>query len=279
MAERRMFAKTIIDSDSFLDMPLSAQALYMHLSMRADDDGFVNNPKRIQRMIGASEDDLRLLHAKSFILSFETGVIVIKHWKINNYLRNDRYKPTVYQEEKKALGEKENGAYTLLDNIGIPNGYQTDTQYRLGKDSKGKYRLGKDSIGKESTLNHLTDGMSDKSDTIQAIVDEYNSICSSFPKVTKISETRRKAIRARLKQYSRDEFTTLFEKAEASHFLKGGNNRNWCANFDWLIKDANMAKVLDGNYDKGKASSGSAYIDAINNRVDVVDTWLTGKEE
>ena len=152
MAERRMFAKTIIDSDSFLDMPLSAQALYMHLSMRADDDGFVNNPKRIQRMIGASEDDLRLLLAKSFILSFDTRVIVIKHWRINNYLRSDRYKPTVYQDEMQMLGVKENGSYTLSDEVGIPNGYQMDTQYRLGKD-----RLGKDSKEKRFAPPSLDD--------------------------------------------------------------------------------------------------------------------------
>lgn len=134
MAERRMFAKTIIDSDSFLDMPMSTQALYFHLSMRADDDGFINNPKKIQRMIGATEDDLKLLIAKNFIIVFESGVIVIKHWKIHNYIRNDRYKPTVYQEEKELLNLKENGVYTL----GIPNGYQMDTQVRLGKDRIGK---------------------------------------------------------------------------------------------------------------------------------------------
>ena len=126
-AERRMFAKTIIDSDAFLDMPLTAQALYMHLSMRADDDGFVNNPKRIQRMIGASVDDLELLISKSFVLRFESGVIVIKHWRINNFLRNDRYKPTVYQEEWRTLSIKENGAYTLSENAGIPNGNQMAT--------------------------------------------------------------------------------------------------------------------------------------------------------
>ena len=136
MAERRMFAKTIIDSDAFLDMPLSAQALYFHLSMRADDDGFINNPKKIQRMIGASDDDCRLLVMKRFIINFESGVIVIKHWKIHNYIRNDRYKETVYQEEKAMLIEKDNKVYSL----GIPNGYQMDTQVRLGKD-----RLGKDS--------------------------------------------------------------------------------------------------------------------------------------
>lgn len=139
MAERRMFANTIIDSDAFLDMPLSTQCLYFHLNMRADDDGFVNNPKKIQRTIGASEDDLKVLIAKKFVLTFESGVIVIKHWKIHNYIRNDRYKKTVYQEEKALLIEKENKAYSL----GIPNGYQMDTQVRLGKDS---IELGKDSI-------------------------------------------------------------------------------------------------------------------------------------
>ena len=113
MAERRMFAKTIIDSDAFLDMPLSAQALYFHLAMRADDDGFVNNPKKVQRMIGASDDDCRLLILKHFILTFENGVIVIKHWRIHNYIAKDRYKPTVYQEELKRLEVKDNKAYSL----------------------------------------------------------------------------------------------------------------------------------------------------------------------
>lgn len=113
MAERRMFAKTIIDSDAFLDMPATTQLLYFHLSMRADDDGFINNPKKIQRVVGCSDDDLKLLLAKQFILAFESGVIVIKHWKIHNYIQKDRYKETVYQEEKAMLGVKENNSYTF----------------------------------------------------------------------------------------------------------------------------------------------------------------------
>lgn len=143
MAERRMFAKTIIDSDAFLDMPLSAQALYFHLSMRADDDGFINNPKKIQRMIGATDDDCRLLLHKRFLINFESGVVVIKHWKIHNYIQKDRYKPTLYQAEKALLIEKNNKAYTEktedirdvynMDTKGIPAGYHTDTQVRLGK--------------------------------------------------------------------------------------------------------------------------------------------------
>lgn len=138
MAERRMFSKTIIDSDAFIDMPLSTQALYFHLSMRADDDGFVNNPKKIQRMIGASDDDLNVLMMKRYILVFDTGVIVIKHWKIHNYIRNDRYKPTVYIEEMSQLEVKKNNSYTERMSVGIPNGYQMDTQDSIGKDSIGK---------------------------------------------------------------------------------------------------------------------------------------------
>jgi DnaD/phage-associated family protein len=113
MADKRMFSKTIIDSDAFLDMPLSTQTLYFHLSMRADDDGFINNPRKIQRMIGCGEDDLKLLIAKKFVLIFESGVIVIKHWRIHNYIQKDRYKETVYRKEKAMLSLKENKAYTL----------------------------------------------------------------------------------------------------------------------------------------------------------------------
>jgi len=129
-----MFAKTIIDSDAFLDMPLSTQALYFHLSMRADDDGFINNPRKIQKMIGSSEDDLKLLIAKRFLLNFESGVVVIKHWKIHNYIQNDRYKETMYKEEKSLLSIKSNKSYTLdvpmVEGSCIQNGYSLETQVR-----------------------------------------------------------------------------------------------------------------------------------------------------
>ena len=103
MAERRMFAKSIIDSDSFIDMPTTARLLYFDLSMRADDDGFVNSPKKICRMTGASDKDMQILIDNQYIIPFESGIIVIKHWKIHNYIQKDRYKPTVYQEEKNHL--------------------------------------------------------------------------------------------------------------------------------------------------------------------------------
>ena len=136
-----MFAKTIIDSDAFLDMPMSARLLYYDLGMRADDDGFINSPKKIMRMIGASNDDVNILIARKFVIPFDSGVVVIKHWRINNYLRNDRYTETKYLEEKSILEVDKNGSYTAKNNTGIPVGIPTV--------STGKVRLGKDSIGKD----------------------------------------------------------------------------------------------------------------------------------
>lgn len=165
MAERRMFTQKITESDAFIEMPMSSQALYFHLCMNADDDGFVKNPKSIQRLVGCNDDDLRLLIAKRFILPFETGVIVIKHWRMHNLLRKDRYKETVYSEERAMLYLKKDGAYTLDSMQGKPlprgaaeaeeipeegtatdwqpNGNQMAPQVSIGKDS---IELVKDSI-------------------------------------------------------------------------------------------------------------------------------------
>ena len=137
MAERRMFAKAIIDSDAFIDMPISARLLYYDLAMRADDDGFVNSPKKIMRMIGATNDDMNILLMRRFVIAFESGVVVIKHWRIHNYIQKDRYKPTKYEEERAKLTVKENGAYTL-DTPCIQSVSTSDTQVRIGKDRLGK---------------------------------------------------------------------------------------------------------------------------------------------
>lgn len=118
MADKRMFSLKIVDSDLFLDMPLSSQCLYFHLSMRADDDGFVDNPKKIIKIIGANEDDLKILITKGFVIVFERGIIVITHWKINNFIRKDRYKPTMYIEQKQQLYQTENGAYISEEKVG-----------------------------------------------------------------------------------------------------------------------------------------------------------------
>lgn len=176
MAERRMFTQKIIDSDAFLDMPLSTQSLYFHLNMRADDDGFVNNPKKIQRMIGASDDDLRLLIAKRFIIAFENGVVVIKHWRMHNLLRKDRYNPTQYQEQIQRLEIKDNGAYTERDDTMAtewqPNGNRLATQDSIGKES----------IGKESIENNIVivdDCPSVKSSDLEQ---EFESIWREYPR-------------------------------------------------------------------------------------------------
>jgi len=148
-----MFAKTIVDSDAFLDMPLSAQCLYFHLNMRADDDGFINNARMIQHVIGASEADRALLLQKRFILAFDSGVVVIKHWRVHNYIRRDTYRETLYTEEKAALDVKADGAYT--DCVPCPSQGRDEavdaplTQDRIGQDRIGKDRIGQDSLGQE----------------------------------------------------------------------------------------------------------------------------------
>lgn len=139
MAQRRMFSLQIVDTDAFLDMPGSAQLLYFHLAMRADDDGFVGNTKKIMRMVGSADDDFKILLVKNFVIPFQSGVCVIKHWRIHNLIRGDRYNETKYVDEKEQIELKENGAYTMAT-TGIPTGNQMAPQVRLGKDSIGKDR-------------------------------------------------------------------------------------------------------------------------------------------
>ena len=153
MAERRMFAKTIVLSDAFLDMPMTARNLYFTLGMLADDDGFVNAPRSIMRQCGASDDDMKILISKKFVLLFESGVIVIKHWRINNYLRNDRYQETKYLEEKAQLAIDEKGGYHRASPAGIPTGIPNSGIPRIGKDSIGEDSIGKDNNPKNNSFN------------------------------------------------------------------------------------------------------------------------------
>lgn len=135
MARRRMFNLDIIDTDLFIEMPQSSRLLYYELCMRADDDGFVSSPKKIQRVVGCSDDDFKVLITKKFIIPFETGVVVIRHWKIHNYIQKDRYKETLYSEEKRLLSQEENGAYKLMDTSCIQNGNTGKDSIELVKDS------------------------------------------------------------------------------------------------------------------------------------------------
>ena len=187
MAEKRMFSKKIIDTDWFMDMPASTQNLYFHLSMRADDDGFVASPKRIVKLIGASDDDYRVLIAKSFVIPFDSGVCVITDWRINNYLRNDRYTETVYKQEKQALKINENGKYEL----GIPAVYPelsiSNSISNSNSESISKEKEEKEIKHKYGEYNHvlLTDKQYNKlvedygeSKTLEAIkyLDEYTQM-------------------------------------------------------------------------------------------------------
>ena len=149
MAIRRMFSQTVVNTDSFLELPLSAQALYFHLGMRADDDGFVSAPRLIMRTIGATPEDLDRLIKSNFVIAFASGIIVITSWKLNNYLRADRYTPTIYTEERNQLKTDQNGTYQPVNGDGIPVVYQRYTQDSIGKDSIGKDRL--DSLENEHT--------------------------------------------------------------------------------------------------------------------------------
>ncbi|EJX7993349.1 DNA replication protein [Enterococcus faecalis] len=258
-----MFAKTIIDSDAFLDMPLSTQSLYFHLSMRADDDGFINNPKKIQRMVGCGDDDLKLLMAKRFILVFDSGVIVIKHWKIHNYIRNDRYKPTLYQEEKAELAEKNSKAYTFKTEViesekhlGIPDdnrmGYQMDTQVRLGKDRLVKDKK-KNSVEQSSTMSEL-----------------FEKIWKTYPKKT----NKKKAREQFLKKFKTEEDLEPFKKGYKAYlaYIKLNDWYHPQELFRWIRDDR-----YNDEYDLSQTNKQPAYSKAPV-RQEQLPNW-TGMQE
>ena len=242
MAERRMFAKSIIDSDAFLDMPLSAQALYFHLGMRADDDGFVNSPKKIMRLVSCSDDDMKLLITKNFIIPFDSGIVVIKHWRIHNYIRSDRYKPTTYIDEKNLLEVKKNNAYTLADTTGIPSDIPTG--------DAGKDRLGEDSLDK-ATLSP------------SQVRDEFEELWKLYPK--KHGKKRAYACYERTRLKDKIEFETIKNGMKAYirwfnsqrkdiQYMKDGDTffSQWSWQDDWTSgrADSQFAKeaddILDG---------------------------------
>ena len=214
MAERRMFAKTIIDSDAFLDMPVTSQLLYFHLSMRADDDGFINKPKTIMRICSCKDDDMKLLIAKKFIIPFETGIVVIKHWKIHNYIAKDRYKETKYKEEKASLEYDENNAYTLC----IQPVYELATQDRLGKD-----RLGKDSI--ESISDSDESKPTPKKKAVKHKHGEYQHVLLTDSEIEKL-----------IKEYGKDMTVKLIKFLDEYIEMKGYKAKNhYLAIKKWVV--------------------------------------------
>lgn len=251
MAKKRMFNMNIVDSDAFLDMPLSTQCLYFHLNMRADDDGFVGNPKRIVRLIGCSDDDLKLLIAKRFVLCFEDGVIVIKHWRMHNCIQSDRYTPTVYQEEMDMLLVKQNKSYTFAENnINQECIQNVSTDKDIDKDID----LEKD--------NKYIGGTDSKISDARRCLDAWNALSQyGIKPVSRMScnSTRFKCLVARISEYGANEVLKAIEKVAQSDFLQGKTSTNvgWF-NFDWFVKPNNFPKVLDGNYDNKPNTSGAS---------------------
>lgn len=263
MAERRMMSKSIIKSDTFLDMPATTQNLYFHMLLDADDDGFINAPKSIMRMIGAKEDDMKVLVAKQFVIPFESGVVVIKDWKIHNYIQNDRYKPSTLPE-RDLLNIQKDKTYTLKSDVS-----RMDTEciqtVSIGKDRLGKVRLGKDRIGKDSidTLCHVTHDDVDKNH-IEII--EYLNIKtgSKFKPTTK---PYIQAIRSRLKEgYTVDDFKTVIDKK--CREWKGTKLEKYLtpktlfapSHFDTYLNSNEMAAMTDT---ERKVAELNALIDAV----------------
>ena len=287
MSVRRMFTTDVTDNDNFLLLSSSAQALYLHLTMAADDEGFCNQVSLSMFKAHASVQDLEALVEKKYVIQFESGVVVLKHWKMANKIRSERVKQTAFQKERSLLELKSNGSYRLLEDVRqmsdkcltnvcqmsdscLPNDGQMSAQDSIGEDSIGEYKRIKDKVVQKRPAFEVN---------YQPIADLYNETCVSFPRLTTLSEARKRAIKARLKVYTLDDFKRLFEKAEASSFLKGRNDRNWSANFDWLIKDGNMAKVLDGNYDdRGQSSGGRQTTNKVAQQLDefygMVQDWV-----
>ena len=209
-----MMSKSIIKSDTFLDMPATTQNLYFHMLLDADDDGFLNAPKSIMRMIGAKDDDMKVLAAKQFVIPFESGVVVIKDWKIHNYIQNDRYKPSTLPE-RDLLNIQKDKTYTLKNDVSSMDTKCIQTvsigKDRLGKDRIGKDRIGKDRIGKDriDTLCHVAHDDVDKSHF--EIIEYLNMKTGSKFKAT--TKPYIQAIRSRLKEgYTVDDFKTVIDK-------------------------------------------------------------------
>lgn len=255
MAERRMFSKTLIDSDAFLDMPLSAQSLYFHLSMRADDDGFINNAQKIIRMINASKNDFDLLILKKFIIKFDDGICVITHWKLHNYIRSDRYKATIYKENLRKLITLENKAYSLneeiinkVNNNGIPEVSPLDTQNSIDKDNLDKVRKGKRK--NKQTKGKIKKDTKSKSkvnkEIIDSVIQRWNSL--KLTRLISIKNTRLELLNARINEYGIDKVLETIDSISRSKFLQGNNDRNWTITIDWFLKPSNFTKVIEGNY-------------------------------
>lgn len=295
MANKRMFTMKIVDTDAFLDMPLSTQCLYFHLNMRADDDGFIGNPKRIEKIIGANDDDLKLLIAKRFVILFDDGVIVIKHWRMHNTLSRDRYIETSYTDEKKKLLLKDNGSYSLtngnsIDDTKLIERSNRQTQKRRKIDERKTHSDKDIGLDKDLELDLDTELDKDKEkdindlivskDTIrqtdvQRIIDEWNTLEEfGINPVKRMTPKREQAVKARIRQNHMDDILEAIENIRHSSFLQGQNKEGWMITFDWFLKPGNFAKVFEGNYLDKSGNKPQSYMKKIQNRVSEVDNWV-----
>ena len=251
MAERRMMSKKIIHSDAFMDMPVSTQNLYFYLLLDGDDDGFVNSPKRIQRLIGASDDDTKILLAKKFIISFDSGVIVIKHWKMHNYIQRDRYKPTSYTDEKSKLTLEKNNVYTM-DTECIQN-------VHVGKDRLGEVRLGEVNNTVQKTKFEIFIDLLFEHFGDRKILTHKNKINKSVAK----------------KEFSNDFDAVELANAYSAYVMQ---NKSMAVRLDkWLIayKENRLSDIEYGNENKaGTYDAVDAYFDTQN--TDAVDVEVLG---
>ena len=290
-----MFTMKIVDTDAFLDMPLSTQCLYFHLNMRADDDGFIGNPKRIEKIIGANDDDLKLLIAKRFVILFDDGVIVIKHWRMHNTLSRDRYIETSYTDEKKKLLLKDNGSYSLtngnsIDDTKLIERSNRQTQKRRKIDERKTHSDKDIGLDKDLELDLDTELDKDKEkdindlivskDTIrqadvQRIIDEWNTLEEfGINPVKRMTSKREQAVKARIRQNHMDDILEAIENIRHSSFLQGQNKEGWMITFDWFLKPGNFAKVFEGNYLDKSGNKPQSYMEKIQNRLSEVDNWV-----
>lgn len=255
MARKRMFTKSVVESDAFLSMPLSSQALYFHLNMKADDDGFVGNPKGIQRLIGAAEDDLKLLIVKGFLIPLDHGVVVIKHWRMHNTIRWDRYTPTVFQDEAQTVYIKQNQSYTINKNKAVASlatslNKNGNPDIGLDLDIDISNDISKQLSNKTGNQNKKTE--TTEEDLCDKVRDLYNTICKSFQPIERMTKKRKQAILEKFENGSSLEiFKDLFTKAaSAEYFVSLQEREGWKPTFDWLIQENHMNAVLEGKYDK-----------------------------
>lgn len=259
MADKRMFSCTLVDTDLFNDFPLGVQALYFRLGLEADDDGFVMKPRSIVKKIGASMDDLELLVNHGYLIRFESGVTVITHWKVNNFLARDRYKMSPHIKERNLLFVLPNSHYSLIDEEGaIPLSVLQNRAYPKLKlkeledyvnDAVNEFSESQnaDKISKEKVR--------EEEDMVSDIISAYME-CGNLAPMEELNKNAMAcAISALLDTFTKDDIISAIRKANTSSFLTGRTEKGFRANLAWILKPERLAKILNGEYDDYSTTS------------------------